>query len=64
MVRQMQPTSEGVPLEIYCFSNTSEWPKYEQIQAEIFDHIFAIIPEFGLRIFQNPSGIDIKSIQR
>ena len=64
MVRQMQPTSEGVPMEIYCFSNTSEWPKYEQIQAEIFDHIFAIIPEFGLRIFQNPSGIDIKSIQR
>lgn len=63
MVRQMQPTSEGVPLEIYCFSNTSEWPKYEQIQAEIFDHIFAIIPEFGLRIFQSPSGIDIKSLQ-
>ena len=63
MVRQMQPTSEGVPLEVYCFSNTSEWPKYEQIQAEIFDHIFAIIPEFGLRIFQSPSGIDIKSLQ-
>ena len=63
MVRQMQPTSEGVPLEVYCFSNTSEWPKYEQIQAEIFDHIFAMIPEFGLRIFQSPSGIDIKSLQ-
>ena len=56
MVRQMQPTSEGLPLEIYCFSNTTVWPEYEQIQGEIFDHILAVIPEFGLRIFQRPSG--------
>lgn len=59
MVRQMQPTSEGLPLEIYCFSNTSVWPEYEQIQGEIFDHILAVIPEFGLRIFQRPSGNDL-----
>lgn len=59
MVRQMQPTSEGLPLEIYCFSNTTVWPEYEQIQGEIFDHILAIIPEFGLRIFQRPSGNDL-----
>ena len=50
MVRQMQPTSEGLPLEIYCFSNTTVWLEYEQIQGEIFDHILAVIPEFGLRI--------------
>ena len=59
MVRQMQPTSEGLPLEIYCFSNTTVWPEYEQIQGEIFDHILAVIPEFGLRIFQRPSGNDL-----
>lgn len=59
MVRQMQPTSEGLPLEIYCFSSTTVWPEYEQIQGEIFDHILAVIPEFGLRIFQRPSGNDL-----
>lgn len=59
MVRQMQPTSEGLPLEIYCFSNTTVWLEYEQIQGEIFDHILAVIPEFGLRIFQRPSGNDL-----
>ena len=59
MVRQMQPTSEGLPLEIYCFSNTTVWPEYEQIQGAIFDHILAVIPEFGLRIFQRPSGNDL-----
>uniref|UniRef100_UPI00402943FE mechanosensitive ion channel family protein n=1 Tax=Phocaeicola coprocola TaxID=310298 RepID=UPI00402943FE len=59
MVRQMQPTSEGLPLEIYCFSNTTVWSEYEQIQGEIFDHILAVIPEFGLRIFQRPSGNDL-----
>ena len=59
MVRQMQPTSEGLPLEIYCFSNTTVWPEYEQIQGEIFEHILAVIPEFGLQIFQRPSGNDL-----
>lgn len=59
MIRQMQPTSEGLPLEIYCFSNTTVWSEYEQIQGEIFDHILAVIPEFGLRIFQRPSGNDL-----
>ena len=61
MVRQMQPTSEGLPLEIYCFSNTTVWPEYEQIQGEIFDHILAVIPEFGLRILQRPSGNDLST---
>ena len=62
MVRQMQPTAEGLPLEIYCFTNTTVWPEYEQIQGEIFDHILAVIPEFGLRIFQRPSGNDLTNI--
>ena len=61
MVRQMQPTSEGLPLEIYCISNTTVWLEYEQIQGEIFDHILAVIPEFGLRIFQRPSGNDLST---
>ena len=61
MVRQMQPTSEGLPLEIYCFLNTTVWLEYEQIQGEIFDHILAVIPEFGLRIFQRPSGNDLST---
>ena len=63
MVRQMQPTSEGLPLEIYCFSNTTVWLEYEQIQGEIFDHILAVIPEFGLRIFQRPSGNDLSTYE-
>ena len=59
MVRQMQPTSEGLPLEVYCFSITSDWKQYEEIQGEIFDHLLAMIPEFGLRVYQRPSGRDI-----
>lgn len=59
MVRQLQPTSEGLPLEVYCFSDTSDWKQYEEIQGEIFDHLMAVIPEFGLRIYQRPSGRDL-----
>ena len=55
MVRQLQATSDGLPIEIYCFTNTTNWGAYEGIQADIFDHILAITPEFGLRIFQNES---------
>ncbi len=59
LVRQLQPTAEGLPLEIYCFTNTTVWAEYEPIQADIFDHLIAILPEFGLRLFQVPSGLDI-----
>ncbi len=59
LVRQLQPTAEGLPLEIYCFTNTTVWAEYEPIQADIFDHLIAILPEFGLRLFQAPSGLDI-----
>lgn len=64
MVRQLQPTAEGLPLEIYCFSSIKSFKPYEGVQADIFDHIIAMIPEFGLRVFQVPSGNDIKSIAR
>lgn len=58
LVRQLQPTAEGLPLEIYVFANDVRWAVYEGIQADIFDHVFAIVPAFGLRPFQNPSGND------
>ena len=54
MVRQLQPTSEGLPLEIYAFTNTTVWKDYENIQSDIFDHLIAILPEFGLKIYQEP----------
>lgn len=60
MVRQLQPTSEGLPLEIYAFSNTTSWVDYEAIQSDIFDHLIAIIGEFGLQVYQAPSGEDWK----
>lgn len=59
MVRQMEPTTEGLPIEIYCFATSTEWPVYESIQAEIFDYLIASIPQFGLKLFQRPSGVDI-----
>jgi miniconductance mechanosensitive channel len=58
IVRQLAPRPTGLPIEIYCFSNDQAWDRYESIQADIFDHILAIVPEFGLRIFQAPAGAD------
>ena len=60
LVRQLEPTAKGLPLEIYCFAGTTEWATYEAIQADIFDHLIAILPEFGLRLFQEPSGLDLQ----
>jgi miniconductance mechanosensitive channel len=62
LVRQLQPTEKGLPIEIYVFSRDQEWANYEAIQADIFDHIMAVIPEFELRIFQNPSGSDFSNL--
>lgn len=62
MIRQLQPTEVGLPLEIYLFCRETAWTVYESIQADIFDHILAIIPEFDLRIFQNPTGSDFASL--
>lgn len=63
LVRQLQQTSEGIPMEIYCFANTTVWNAYEKIQSDLFDHFMAIIPEFELQLFQNPSGRDLKSLK-
>ena len=60
MVRQLQPGPQGLPLEVYCFTNTTAWVEYESIQADIFDHLYAILPEFSLRVFQAPAGGDIR----
>lgn len=59
MVRQMQPTAQGLPLQLYFFAHATEWRSYERVQSDIFDHVYAIINEFGLRIFQSPAGTDI-----
>ncbi|KKO49519.1 mechanosensitive ion channel protein MscS [Arsukibacterium sp. MJ3] len=63
MARQLEPTADGLPLEIYCFTNTTVWLTYEGIQSDIFDHLLSILPEFGLRVYQRPSGMDIRAIQ-
>ena len=60
LVRQLQPTSAGIPVEIYAFIQETGFIRYEKIQSDIFDHILAIIPQFGLRVFQSPSGEDLR----
>ena len=62
MVRLQEPGAEGVPVEVYCFTRTTEWLAYERIQGDIFDHLLAILPEFGLLLFQNPSGADLRGL--
>ncbi len=62
IVRQLPSNEKGLPIEIYVFSKVQAWAKYEQIQSDIFDHIFAIVPVFGLRVFQNPTGDDFKKL--
>ncbi len=62
MVRHMQPTEHGLPLEIYTFTNTVEWPKYEGIMADIFDHVLAVVPYFKLELFELPSASDIHDV--
>jgi miniconductance mechanosensitive channel len=61
LVRQLQPTAEGLPIEIYVFVNDTRWAVYEGVQADIFDHLLAIAPEFGLRIYQRPSSYDLEA---
>src|SRR5690606_34293466 len=62
IVRQLAPTAEGLPIELYCFTNTVAWVEYEGIQSDIFDHLLAILPEFGLRVYQAPSGQDMREM--
>lgn len=62
LVRQLDPTPQGLPLEIYAFANTVHWEAYEAIQSDIFDHVLSILPEFDLRLFQAPTGRDMRGL--
>lgn len=63
MVRQLQPTEKGIPIELYFFSSIKEWVTYEDIQSDVFDHVLAVLPEFGLSVFQNVSGNDLYKLR-
>jgi miniconductance mechanosensitive channel len=63
LIRQLAPDSQGLPIEIYVFTNDTRWAFYEKIQADIFDHLLAIVPEFGLRVFQAPTGYNLEHIR-
>jgi miniconductance mechanosensitive channel len=62
LLRQLQPGPSGLPIEVYCFTNDTDWGVYEGVQADLFDHMLAIVPEFDLRVFQDPTGADFQSI--
>ena len=62
LIRHLQPSEKGLPVEIYVFCKDKSWARYESIQADIFDHILAVIPEFDLRVFQEPSGNDFLKV--
>ncbi len=62
MVRQLPIASQGIPLELYCFTDTTTWIAYENIQSDLFDHLIAVLPEFDLRIYQQPSGFDMQCL--
>ncbi len=62
LVRQLPVGPEGVPIELYCFTTTTDWGAYEGIQGDIFDHLMAIVPEFGLRLYQQPAGSDFQEL--
>ena len=64
MVRQLQPTAHGLPLELYFFSSNTAWVAYEHLQAEIFEYIYAILPEYGLKAFQSPAGTDLHKVEQ
>lgn len=64
IVRQLEPNSDGLPIEIYTFTNTINWSEYEDIQSDIFDHIIAILPAFNLRLHESPTGNDIRLLAK
>jgi miniconductance mechanosensitive channel len=64
MVRQLEGDALGIPIEVYCFTTTTAWTEYEAIQADLFDHFYAIAADFGLRVFQSPSGADVRALAR
>jgi miniconductance mechanosensitive channel len=62
MARQLAPTENGLPIEVYAFSSDKNWVNFEAIQGDIFDHLFAVISDFDLRVFQKPSGVDLQDL--
>ncbi|MEZ4397557.1 MAG: mechanosensitive ion channel [Candidatus Krumholzibacteriia bacterium] len=62
LVRQLPPGEHGLPMEIYVFSRDQRWAAYEDLQSDIFDHVLAVVPEFGLRVYQSPSGADMRGL--
>jgi len=60
MVRQLGYEGEGIPIELYAFTNTTKWSEFEMIQSNIFDHLYSVISEFGLSVYQKPSGSDLR----
>ena len=63
IVRQLQPTAQGMPIELYFFSANTAWVKYEALQAEVFDHVLAVVHRFGLKVFQSPTGLDLQILK-
>ena len=63
LVRQLQPTEHGMPIELYFFSANTAWVKYEALQAEVFDHVLATVHRFGLKVFQSPTGLDLQALK-
>lgn len=63
MIRQLQPTAEGLPVELYFFSDGTNWVPYEHLQAEVFDHLLATLHKFGLKVFQSPTGLDLQRLK-
>ena len=64
LVRQLQPTAQGMPIELYFFSANTAWVKYEALQAEVFDHLLATVHQFGLKVFQSPTGLDLRYLKQ
>ena len=62
-VRQLQPTAQGMPIELYFFSANTAWLRYEHLQAEVFDHVLAMLHLFDLKVFQSPTGLDLKEMK-
>jgi len=64
IVRTLYPTQQGLPVEVFAFTDTTEWADYERIQMEILQHILIMLPKFQLRLFQNPMGYDISALKK
>ena len=64
LIRQLSSSEQGLPIELYVFSKVKAWVPYEAIQADIFDHLHAVIPQFDLQVFQSPSGADFQSLTK